>query len=297
MDWVTTSLPADPDRAAPIPPEPPGTVLPDVGPAPYRSSPFLGPSAPIRPDCARGPLISIDGITGVGKTYLTHRVLALLEEPPLLLDGFSQREDGRPGLGEALLRALYQASAGDPFLRGGTPLAETLLLLAIKRHDFDTVLPGLSRGCAVLEGRSVDSTAVCQALLLDPDDADAALDTAIDLLELAASYRPLPDLTILVTDDADQAVERAQRRDQRVFTSEQGTFMRRAGALFEQVAAADPARYRVVDRRHVGEQVATELIRHWILGAGTNLACVRESWQDLAVRCIFCGRRTGSVTS
>lgn len=65
--------------------------------------------APVRHSCTRGPLIAVEGITGVGKTYLTHRAIDAIEAPaakPLLLDGFSQRADGRPGLGEALLRAL-----------------------------------------------------------------------------------------------------------------------------------------------------------------------------------------------
>jgi dTMP kinase len=246
---------------------------------------------PVRHGCTRGPLISAEGITGVGKTYLTNRAVEALDDKPLMLDGFSQRADGRPGLGEALLASLREASGGDPFLRGASPMAEALILLAIKRHDLDTVLLGLSSGRAVIEGRSIDSTAVCQALLLHPGDGDTALDTATALLELASSWRPLPDLTILVTDDACQAVVRAQRRGQCVFTSEQATFMRAACALYERLAATDPARYRVVDRRNVGEHEAAELIRAWIHGAGTDLGCLREPWQGPEARCMCCGRR------
>ncbi|WP_329431250.1 thymidylate kinase (plasmid) [Streptosporangium sp. NBC_01495] len=244
---------------------------------------------PVRP-CTRGPLISVEGITGVGKTYLTNRAVEVLDDKPLKLEGFSQRESGRPGLGEALLCSLREASAGHPFLHGGTPIAEALILLAIKRYDLDTVIAELSSGRAVIEGRSVDTTAVCQALLLHPDAPDAALETATALREFASSYRPLPDLTILVTDDAVEAVERAQRRDRRVFTTEQATFMREACALYERLAATDPARYRVVDRRNVGEHEAAELIQAWISAARTGLGCVREPWQGPKARCMYCGR-------
>lgn len=247
--------------------------------------------APVRHSCTRGPLISAEGVNGVGKTYLTNRAIESLDDKPLMLDEFSQRANGRHGLGEDLLRALREASAGDPFLRGGAPMTEALILLAIKRHDLDTVIPELSRGRAVVEGRSVDTTAVCQALLLHPDDPDAALETTTALLELAASYRPLPDLTILVTDDASEAVVRAQRRDRRLFTTEQATFMREACALYERLAATDPARYRVVDRRSVDEDEAAELIRAWIHDAGTDLGCVREPWQGPGARCMYCGHR------
>lgn len=249
----------------------------------------------VRQPCTRGPLISAEGINGVGKTYLTNRAVEALDDMPLMLDEFSQRANGRPGLGEDLLRALREASSGDPFLRGGTPMAEALILLAIKRHDLDTLVPELSSGRAVVEGRSVDTTAVCQALLLHPDDPDAALETATALLELASSYRPLPDLTILVTDDASEAVVRAQRRDRCVFTNEQATFMREACALFERLAATDPARYRVVDRRSVDEHEAAEQIRAWIHDAATDLDCLHEPWQGRGARCMCCGHRTESA--
>jgi dTMP kinase len=247
--------------------------------------------------CLRGPLISADGIPGVGKTYLTNRAVAALDDKPLVLGGFSQRANGRPGLGEALLYAVREASAGDPFLRGGSPMAEALILLAIKRHDLDAVLPELSRGRAVIEGRSVDTTAVCQALLLHPGDGDAVLDTATALLELASSYRPLADLTILVTDEPHEAIERAQRRDHCVFTSEQAAFMRQAAALHERLAAADPERYRVIDRRTIGEHEAAELIREWVHDAGTGLGCLREPWQGTGAPCMCCGRRANPAAA
>lgn len=240
--------------------------------------------------CSRGPLISVDGITGIGKSYLTGRALDPLDDKPVLLEEFSQRTHGRGGLGVDLLRALREASAGDPFLRGGTPTAEALILLAIKRHDLDTAIPELVSGRAIIEGRSVDSTAVCQALLLHPDDRDAGLETAIALLELASAYRPLPDRTILITDDAANAVVRAQQRDDCVFTDEQVVFMREACALFECVAATDPARYRVVDRRRVDEHEAAEQIRAWIQDAATGLDCLHEPWQGDAARCLCCDR-------
>ncbi|MEV0316692.1 thymidylate kinase [Nonomuraea fuscirosea] len=256
---------------------------------------------PVRPSCTRGPLIAVEGITGVGKTYLTHHALDALDDQapdenspgakPLLLDGFSQRAGKRPDLGEALLGVLREASSGDPFLRGGTPLAETWLLLAIKRYDLDTVIAELSRGRAVFEGRSVDTTAVCQALLLHPETPSTALETAKALLDFASSYRPLPDLTILITDDARAAIARTQQRDQRVLTPEQARFMGEACALYERLAATDPARYRVIDRRIVDEHQAAELIRAWTHNARSGLGCVCEPWQGPGAGCIYCGRR------
>ncbi|GAA1215115.1 hypothetical protein GCM10009665_01180 [Kitasatospora nipponensis] len=246
-----------------------------------------------RPACTRGPLISAEGLNGVGKTYLTNRALEGLGPKPLMLGAFSQRATRHPGLGDALLRALREASVGDPFLRGGTPMTEALILMAIKRHDLDTVLPELASGRPVIEGRSVDTTAVCQALQLHPGDLDAARQSAVALLGLAATYRPLPDLTILVTDDPSKALERAQRRDRCAFTTEQATFMAEACTLFEQLATTDPVRYRVVDRRHVNEYEAAQQIRAWIEGAGDDLGCLSEPWQGPGAACMCCGTEPG----
>jgi len=252
-------------------------------------------TASARRPCTRGPLISVEGVTGVGKTYLTSRAAETLDDKPLMLEGFSRRAPERPELGEALLNTLREASGKDPFLRGGAPMAEALLLLAIKRHDLDTVIPELSGGRTVIEGRSTDTTAVCQALLLHPGNPGAALDEAVALLSLAASFRPLPDLTILITDNTAAAIERAQQRDQRIFTSEQAAFMHDASALFEQVAATDPARYQVVDRRSTGEHEAAEQIGTWIRDARTCLTCVREPWQSPGSPCMYCSRHPDPV--
>jgi dTMP kinase len=244
---------------------------------------------PRRHSCDRGPLISIEGIPGVGKTYLTGHAAGGLDGNPLVLDGFSQREQGCPDLGKALLHALREASGRDPHLRSGAPAAEALLLLAIKRHDLDIVLPELSGGRIVVEGRSVDTTAVCQAVQLHPGAPAAALNEAVALVRLAASFRPLPDLTILITDDASAAIARAQRRDNRRFTPDQVAFMRETCTLHEQLAATDPLRYRVVDRRSTDSHQAVRQIRTWIGEARHGLSCVREPWQNPGSCCMYCG--------
>ena len=55
-----------------------------------------------------------------------------------------------------------------------------------------------------------------------PDDlAGWLLGEAREILELAAEWRPLPDLTILITDDPATAISRAERRDNRTVAGEE----------------------------------------------------------------------------
>jgi hypothetical protein len=69
-------------------------------------------------------------------------------------------------------------------------------------HDFDAALPALRAGRTVIKGRSRHSTAVYQSLIMKPEDNDALL-LAEQILGSASRWRPLPDLTIVITDDVD----------------------------------------------------------------------------------------------
>ena len=134
-----------------------------------------------------------------------------MSEAPLVIEAFTERRAGAD-LGRSLLRALVSASDGDRFLRGGHPASETLLLLAVKLHDFETARAQLREGRTVIEGRSVHSVAAYQSLIIERDD-DRALELARRILATAARWRPLPDLTVILTDEPAAAIRRAEHRD------------------------------------------------------------------------------------
>lgn len=218
----------------------------------------------------RGRLVSIEGLNGIGKTYLTDRVVTVTADrglrPPHVIEEFSRRTDATTDLSRRLLRILIDAADGEYFLRGGFPRSETLLLLAIKTHDYEAAHPALLNGDTVIEGRSIHSTAVCQSLILESDD-DAAARRVETILTTAARWRPLPDLTIVLTDDPDTAVSRAEARDGRRFTTDQLTLLRRAAPLFEQLATTDPQRVRLLDRREYDTDALVEIMTTWIAEA------------------------------
>jgi dTMP kinase len=82
---------------------------------------------------------------------------------------------------------------------------------------------------------------------MHPGDDAEALEEARRILHLAAKWRPLPDLTILISGDARLALDRATRRDQRPFTPEERLIELRASRIYAQLAAEDPARIRMLD--------------------------------------------------
>jgi dTMP kinase len=211
----------------------------------------------------RGRLISVEGLSGVGKTYLTAALARLLaRQQPVVLEGFAARRVGYTDLGRVIIGTLFDAAAGDPFLRGGYPGAETLALLAVKMFDYERSHDALAAGRLVLEGRSVHSTAVYQSLICQPDDESAAYAHARALLDLAAAWRPMPDLTILITDDINLAIGRAQQRDGRTYSAEHRRMHERAARLFTRLARDDSARMPVLDRRTLSTgQLVAEMAR------------------------------------
>jgi dTMP kinase len=237
---------------------------------------MLLPSADSR---HRGLLVSVEGISGVGKTHLTTMLVDRLPTAcqPVLIQEFSQRPRASGhDLGRDLLRALIDAAHGDHFLRGGHPATETLLLLlAIKMHDYEAhAVPALRRGRLVLEGRSIHSTAVYQSLITNPADDEAAYQHARAILALAERWRPPPDLTILLIDDVTTALQRAEQRDARAYTPEQRQLHGRAAVLFERLAEADPQRIPIVDRRQLGPDEAVAWMADQITSA--SISCLPE---------------------
>lgn len=222
------------------------------------------------PPAPRGPLISVEGVSGAGKTYLTRRLVR--DRAITAIEAFSERTHGGAGtLGDQILRALITAAHGEHFLRAGHPGTETVLLLAVKTFDFTQCLPLLTRGETVVEGRSMDSIAVYQSLITCPDDLDRAHAEARAILAIAAQWRPLPDLTILIADDVPTAIGRAEQRDSRRFTAEQASIHHQADTLFRLLATGQPDRFRVIDRRTIAIQQAQALCATWISGLRDRL--------------------------
>jgi len=148
-------------------------------------------------------------------------------------------------------------------------------LLAIKTYDYEAYCaPALHRGQLVLEGRSMHCVAVYQSLILHPGDDEQAYDEMRAILDVAARWRPLPDLTFLITDDVNAAVERAERRDRMTFSPEHRRFHHRAAALFDRLAADAPSMVTVIDRRHLSNSDAIALMRARIDEPRRVLSCM-----------------------
>lgn len=190
--------------------------------------------------------VSLEGVEGVGKTYLAGRVAQRLGSRCALLAELT--DQGTEDLPGQVITAL--SATGDVFLRTGHPLTETFALLALKVREYEKLRsippPGVD---LVLEDRGVDTVAVYQAAILaaeEPVERMHALARRIQAV--AARWRPAPDLTVLLVDDLDVCARRFADRIGRSLREDECSLMRRAQQLYTRHAACEPDRFVVIDR-------------------------------------------------
>ena len=191
----------------------------------------------------RGRLITLEGIDGAGKSTLATALHAELSRrrPVQLL-----REPGGVALSERI-RTLVK----DPGLRCD-PRAEALLYAAARAQLVDERLrPSLEAGTWVLLDRFVDSSLAYQG-------AGRGLGVAeIADLNLFATGGLTPDRTLLLRIDPVTAHGRQISRhiapDR--LEQEEHTFFQTIAAAYDELAAAEPGRFRVLDADDTPENV------------------------------------------
>jgi dTMP kinase len=203
--------------------------------------------------------VTFEGIEGSGKsTHLRLLAKALRTAGQTVVE---TREPGGTALGQALRDLLLAPSATPP-----EPLAELLLYCADRaQHVAQVIRPALAAGQIVLCDRFSDSTLAYQGYARGLD-----LDT-VRALDAAARGGLEPDLTFLLDCPPDAGLARARARSGSSdrFEQEALAFHEKVQRGFHALAAATPARYRVVDTvppaAQVGEHIRAETLR--VLGA------------------------------
>ncbi len=185
-------------------------------------------------------LISIEGLDGAGKTTLA---AALAERLPGRVELL--REPGGVALAERI-RELVR----DPALTVD-PTAEALLFAAARAQLVaERLRPLLAEGATVILDRFVDSSLAYQG---------AARGLGIERVRAMNDFGPTPDVTLLLRIDPRAARERRSGPQDRLEREDERFFAAVAEA-YDALAAAEPARFRVIDATlPAGEVLAAAL--------------------------------------
>jgi dTMP kinase len=198
---------------------------------------------------SHGTLITLEGIDGAGKTTLAQAVRDALHAR-----GTEVRLLREPGGVEAAER--IRELVHDPALQIGAR-AEALLYAAARAQLVqESLAPLLDDGAFVLLDRFVDSSLVYQGtgrgLGVDPVAAVNAF----------ATGGLVPDRTLLLDLDPALARRRSSNRDAPPDRIEQEAddFFAQIASAYRTLAAAEPARFRILDAAQPGERVLADAL-------------------------------------
>jgi len=183
-----------------------------------------------------GRLITIEGLDGAGKTTLASGLVAALRERGI--DAHALREPGGVALAERV-----RAVVKDPELRVGAR-AEALLYAAARAQLVEEALrPLLDAGAWVVLDRFLDSSLAYQGA-----GRGLGID-AVRAINLFGTGGLQPDRTMLLRIDPVQGRARQAGRGEAPdrLEREADAFFRTIATAYDELAAAEPERIRVLD--------------------------------------------------
>lgn len=183
-----------------------------------------------------GKLITIEGLDGSGKSTLAAALAERLRSGGARVELL--REPGGVAASERI-RELVQ----DPALHVGAR-AEALLYAAARAQLVqERLLPLLQEGALVLLDRFLDSSLAYQGAGRDLGVAE------VRELNLFATRGLVPDRTLLLRIDPSEGLRRAARRpgEPDRLELQEGSFFDAVARAYDELAAAEPGRFRVLD--------------------------------------------------
>jgi dTMP kinase len=198
----------------------------------------------------RGRFITLEGGEGAGKsTQIRLLAEALTAQGKMVV---TTREPGGTEGAEAI-RALLLSGGGDKW----NDATEALLFAAARAdHVAKLIIPALERGAWVLCDRFLDSTRAYQG------GAGGLSDEDILALHRIGSGGLLPDRTLLLDLPVEEGARRAASRSATPdrMGAKPPAYYARVAARFQEMAAQEPGRFRVISAGGAPEEVAARLM-------------------------------------
>ncbi|MFI1799286.1 dTMP kinase [Streptomyces sp. NPDC020379] len=203
---------------------------------------------PTQAPSGTGFFIAFEGGDGAGKSTQVQAVADWIRSKGH--EVVVTREPGATAIGKRLRAILLDVGSA-----GLSDRAEALLYAADRAQHVDSVVrPALERGAVVITDRYIDSSVAYQGAGRDLSP------TEIARISRWATDGLVPHLTVLLDVSPETARERFTEAPDRL-ESEPAEFHQRVRTGFLTLAAADPARYLVVDAGQEPEAVST-VVRH-----------------------------------
>lgn len=194
----------------------------------------------------KGKLLSLEGISGTGKTFYRKQLEKNIGNKENILFIKEIFNEAQEGLNKKIFSALYHTE--DRFFDMGVPLTETMLLLSRSMYKYEsTIRQALEDGKTVIEDRSIDTIALYQAILIAQKNGGNPLEIAEKIYSFAGSFRQLPQKTFLLYGNPDLAISRAEKRDGMPYKPDEIKLLKTVDKFYSIYADINPERFIKLD--------------------------------------------------
>lgn len=192
-----------------------------------------------------GKLITIEGISGVGKTYYFNKLKKICNKNKVIFN--SEINDSKQcGYNKKIFDIL--TSTNSRFFDTGNPKMETLLIAAKQANDEERfIIPTIKKGLNVVSDRGYDTICILEGILYSLKYSTRLDKDIEDLYFLLSKYCLVPDKTILLVDNYEDCIIRAEKRDKKNYDDKEKYILKKSYEYFLKMSLKYKKRFYIIN--------------------------------------------------
>ena len=195
-----------------------------------------------------GTLISIEGISGTGKSHFGKMAVEKLRKAGHKVIFISDLMGyDRNDLGSRIMDILK--STNDKFFRIGYPTIEAMLILSVKMYEMEKwILPALKKNNIVIEDRGVDTVAIYSAVLVSKKNREKDILTIYNnIYDNWRYWGVLPELTVYLKGRFNEAIKRAEDRNKEIYKKDEIELLKQVSKIYDLNCIKQKKRIKMLD--------------------------------------------------
>ena len=181
-----------------------------------------------------GKLITIEGISGSGKTYYFNKLKEKYKDDSRVMFNGEITDGNHENYGSKIFEILFATKSR--FFDIGNPKAEALLIAAKQAFDEDNfILPMLEEDKIIISDRGFDTICIIEGIMFTRRYGGKLEDNVDMMYSTLSHFNRIPDLTIVLDGDFLRAIDKAEARDKIPYTKEERDILLQSSLLYKEL--------------------------------------------------------------
>ncbi len=216
-------------------------------------------------DNMKGRLITLEGISGMGKTYFFQQLKEKYKNNPDIVFQDEITDGNHKGFSDTLFEILY--STKSRFFDIGNPKAETLLIAAKQSFDeANYIEPLLNDGKIVICDRGYDTICIVEGIMLSKKYNGSSKEYSNMIYSFLNNFNMIPNRTILLDGNIRESIKRAEERDRKekdfnLYTKSEKSILTECAKLYREFSKIYKDRIIKINRDNVSENVFQDIMK------------------------------------